>query len=158
MTPELTTIKYKWGRAAAVGVVALALVGMGEAYPFTPFPMYSKLEPEADVLYIADQSGRALPISAIFGVGSAQAKKRFEKELDRQSGKRDWELVPEAVRRAAGEKFLADLWAVRRPGKPELAGISRLEARLITVRVAAKGGFDTPEQTLAMLTVDPAQP
>jgi hypothetical protein len=149
---EATSNRTHWQRwLAAAAACGLILVAIGEKYPFTPFPMYSKVEPVADVLKVVDQNDRPIAISSVFGVGSAQAKKRFEKELVLTAKTREVsEAAPEQVLKA-GRKFLKLLWDQRTPKKA--AAISILKAKHITITLRPEGGFLETERLVGELAV-----
>lgn len=136
-------------------VVAILLVVIGDQYPFSPFPMYSKLDSSADVLYVADQEGKPLALGPLFNVGSAQAKKRFEKELLSLAKTRDYEVAkPEQVQQAA-TIFLQNLWKDRREHRTTKLNLTQLKAQIITISMDENQQFRRVEQTLGTLTVTP---
>lgn len=97
-------------------IVAAALTAIGDAYPLSPFPMYSNIDTSADMLLVTNEKDEVLPLSRLFNSGSAQLKKRYEKVLQKSAGTREYEKASESERRAAGEAFLKDLWADRDKG------------------------------------------
>ncbi len=135
-------------RLALCFALAFVLVAIGDQYPFSPFPMYAKLEPEADVLYVADELGQPLPMAKLFNVGSAQGKKRFEKELLDVAKTRDYERVPADKVEEAARRFLAALWKDRKTWRTDSLTIKGLKAQIITISVDAEAQFVRREQTL----------
>lgn len=142
-------------RLAACMVIAILLVAIGDQYPFSPFPMYSKLDSSADVLYVADQNGKPLALGKLFNVGSAQAKKRFEKELLLLAQTRDYEKAkPEQVH-AAAVKFLETLWKDRREHRTVKLDLTQLKAQIITISMDQNEQFQRAEQTLGSISLKP---
>jgi hypothetical protein len=121
--------------------IAFALIGIGEKFPFSPFPMYANVEPTADVLYVTDDQNRPLALSSIFGVGSAQAKKRFEKELQILTKTRDYEKAAPELLAQAGATFLTTLWKDRKASKLPAEPLQGLQAWILTISAAPEGGF-----------------
>ena len=68
-----------------VGVVLLLFV-VGEWYPFSNFPMYSKLGEEVELIYLTDEGDRPLPMDEVVRTGSGTVKKMYERELKRVGG------------------------------------------------------------------------
>ncbi len=93
-----------------VAVVGL-LFGLKERYPFSNFPMYSNVDVEADIVYVTDQSDRALPMDAVFRTGSGTAKKMYKKELMAVvgAGGRKLKAATAEDRAAAGRAVLGTL-------------------------------------------------
>lgn len=152
-----TSLRPTWPRwLVACIVIAFALVGIGDQYPLSPFPMYSNVEPSVDILYVTDQNDKPLAISSLFDVGSAQGKKRFEKELYAISKTRDYENAkPKDVNKAA-ENFLTKLWAGRNNSqvkKTDALGLKQLKARIITVSLDEQSKFDRHEHPLGQIDI-----
>ena len=102
-----------WSRIpfrAVVVVVGLLFV-VKEQYPFSNFPMYSKVDEEADIVYVTDQGDRAVPMDAVFRTGSGTAKKMYKKELTAlaRAGGRKLEEATGEERAAAGRAVLETL-------------------------------------------------
>ena len=87
-------------------LLAIALVGIGDQYPFSPFPMYSRIDGKAEVLYVTDEKDQPLPLSKMFAHGSAQLKKRYESNLQDVAQTKDWWKASEAQRQEASARFL----------------------------------------------------
>lgn len=135
--------------------LAILLVVIGDQFPFTPFPMYSNVEPSADVLFVTDEQDEPLAISTLFDVGSAQAKKRFEKELLTVSNTRDYEKAsPEQVTRAA-ESFLQQLWKDRKPKRTDALNFQKLRARIITITLDDRSKLQRQEHALGEISLQP---
>ena len=159
MTAQTNTLsegEWSWRpKLVASIIIAILLVVIGDQYPFSPFPMYSKLDSSADVLYVADQDGKPLALGALFNVGSAQAKKRFEKELLLLAKTRDYELAkPEQIQQAA-QTFLKNIWQDRREHRTTKLNITQLKAQIITISMDDNQQFKKVEQTLGTLAVAP---
>ena len=97
---------------AAILVVALLLIG--EQFPFSYFPMYSSFDPEADYYYVTDTEGRPYACVEIFGTSTANVKKMYRARLRESVGKRGAREADatEAERREAGEEMLGYLRAL----------------------------------------------
>lgn len=151
--------RMRWPILLGVGaVIAVALVGIGDQYPFSSFPMYSNVEPSADVLLVTDQNDQPLAISSLFDVGSAQGKKRFEKELLAEAKTRDYENAkPEQVSKAA-EKFLQNLWKDRKEKKTAALNLTALKARIITISLDENDHFKREAHALGQIAVVPSAP
>ena len=128
-------------------IVAIALVAIGDRYPFSHFPMYSKVDGKADILYITNEKDEPLPMRTIFRVGSAQGKKRYENTLKKISGKRDTDRVSDEERRKAGAAFLSALADDAK--EKELANYKPVAIRAWLKSVSMESG--TFEETLVML-------
>jgi len=83
LAPVGRTLQALWQQLPfrAMLLVVVGLFFVKEQYPFSNFPMYSKVDQEADILYITDQTDQALPMDAVFRTGSGTSKKMYKKEL-----------------------------------------------------------------------------
>ena len=142
-------IKPKWlGWLVACFPVAIALVAIGDQFPFSPFPMYSNIDSSADVLFVTNRKDEPLAISSLFDVGSAQAKKRFEKELLAVADTRDYEKATKEQVNLAAQSFLQQLWKDRKVKKTEALEMDGLRAHVITISLDANSKFQRTEQLL----------
>ncbi len=134
--------------------VAVLLVAVGDAYPLSPFPMYSNIDTSANMLLVTNEKDEALPLSRLFNSGSAQLKKRFEKELQDQTGTREYQDVKPEQQVAAGQAFLRDLWAGRDKGDvaklPAPPQVLRLKIRTMTMNGTEFGDTIHPIADLAV--------
>ena len=71
---------YKWALLRGFGLV-LALLIIGEQFPFSYFPMYSSFDPSTDYYYVADPSGKPFACVEIFGTSTANVKKMYRARL-----------------------------------------------------------------------------
>lgn len=141
--------KSNWlGWLIACFPVAIALVGIGDQFPFSPFPMYSNIDSSADVLFVTNRKDEPLAISSLFDVGSAQAKKRFEKELLAVADTRDYEKATKEQVNLAAQSFLQQLWKDRKVKKTEALQGDGLRAHVITISLDANSKFQRTEQLL----------
>ena len=146
---SITKIKSNWlWWFAACFPVAIALVAIGDQFPFSPFPMYSKIDSSADVLYVTNRKDEVLAISSLFDVGSAQAKKRFEKELLGVAETRDYEEATTEQVNLAAHSFLQQLWNDRKVKKTEAMEFDGLRAHIITISLNADNKLTTTNQLL----------
>jgi hypothetical protein len=149
-------IKPKWlGWLVACPPLAIALVAIGDQFPFSPFPMYSNIDSSADVLYVTNRQDEPLAISSIFDVGSAQAKKRFEKELQAVADTRDYEKATREQVNLAAQSFLQQLWKDRKVKKTEALELDGLRAHVITISLDADSKFQRTEQLLGEIVFKP---
>ncbi len=111
----LQKIQTLWPRIPFAPMTALvvALFIIKEQFPFSNFPMYSNFDTEADVVYIADQTGQPVPMDMVFRSGSSTAKKAYKKELGKITAKdkRDSSDATALERAAAGKIVLGDWMA-----------------------------------------------
>lgn len=70
----------KWAALRVFGLV-LALLLIGEQFPFSYFPMYSSFDPSTDYYYVADPSGEPFACVEIFGTSTANVKKMYRARL-----------------------------------------------------------------------------
>ena len=97
-----------------VGILVVALLLIGEQFPFSYFPMYSSFDPEADYYYVADAEGQPYACVEIFGTSTANVKKMYRarlRELVNKRGARESDAT-EAERREVGEEMLEYLRAL----------------------------------------------
>lgn len=95
-------------------VLVIALFIIKEQFPFSNFPMYSNFDSEADVLFIADQTGNPVSMDRVFGKGSSTIKKAWKKEVSKlvnPRGRDSKQSTPEE-RAKAGAVVLGD-WCAR---------------------------------------------
>lgn len=62
-----------------------------ENYPFSNFPMYSKMSPSTEYYILEDGEGQALPVKNCFGLSASALKKMYVKRLDKLAVKRSEE-------------------------------------------------------------------
>jgi len=93
-------------------ILVLWVVGRKQPFPFTRFPMYSKHNTEADVIYVTDQTNQPIPMGIVFRTSSSAAKKRYFVELKKQikGGRLRGEGTAEE-RAAAGKIILSGMMA-----------------------------------------------
>lgn len=152
-TPE-TTSRWPWCLAACTAL-AFILVGIGDQFPFSPFPMYSNIDSSADVLFVTNRRDEPLAISSLFDVGSAQAKKRFEKELLAIAKTRDYENASQEQVTEAAHIFLQQLWNDRKAKRTDAMELDGLRARIITVSLDADSKLNRTERLLGELVLKP---
>jgi hypothetical protein len=112
-----------------VAALVVALLLIGEQFPFSYFPMYSSFDPRADYYYLATSEGRPVACVPSFGTSTANVKKMYRTRLrallvPRRAG--ETEATP-AERQIAGEEmidYLRQLGAARHAAVP--AGPVRL--------------------------------
>lgn len=97
-----------------VGILVVALLLIGEQFPFSYFPMYSSFDPEADYYYVANTDGQPYACVEIFGTSTANVKKMYRARLRELVGKRGAREADatEAERREVGEEMLEYLRAL----------------------------------------------
>ena len=122
--------------------VAMAVCyAVGEFYPFSSFPMYSKFDDRTYLVYLKSADGEVLPTApTLKGMVSSQLKKRYGAELaalkkTHKGSPFDWTAEQ---KREAGEATLAYLRNIRAPkafSRGKLDGL-----RLIDVRITLENG------------------
>jgi hypothetical protein len=101
---------WQWPMVRLVGLV-VALLLIGEQFPFSYFPMYSSFDPTTDYYYVADEAGEPYACVQIFGTSTANVKKMYRARLREMVALRDT-VEDEATlreRRTAGEATIAYL-------------------------------------------------
>ena len=63
-----------------LALVVFSLI-VDESYPFSDFPMYSKLPSYTDYYYLTDGEGEPLPVKYCFGVSASAMKKMYVNRL-----------------------------------------------------------------------------
>jgi hypothetical protein len=146
-------------RIPYLGLVAitLCLLAIREWYPFSHFPMYSRLENKASVVYITNASNAYIPIRTAFGVSASEVKKQYNRErgiLTKPDG-RAYHDTTEAEEMAAALTVLRFLYGQRREKfwKEKTAGKLRLFFRVISL--AESGGIKQQDRLIAELEVSP---
>ncbi len=92
-------------------VLVLALFVIKEQFPFSNFPMYSNIDAEADVIYVANQQDEPVAMKPLFKTSSGTSKKMFNTELKKltnPSGRDSSQSTPEE-RMQAGKALLETL-------------------------------------------------
>jgi hypothetical protein len=121
-------------------ILALMLVAIGDQFPFSPFPMYAKVDRRAEVFYVTNERDEVVPTSPIFGTSSAQLKKQFEQYLEGIAKTRDYERASEPQLAAAGDRMLDYLFAKLRAHKVARLKSTRLKIWLLSIN-AESGTF-----------------
>lgn len=77
-----STVRW-WQRIPMLRVLLLtvALLLIGEQFPFSYFPMYSSFDPKADYYFVTDSEGEPLACVAVFGTSTAGVKKMYRARL-----------------------------------------------------------------------------
>lgn len=88
-------------------VVALCL-WFGENYPFSNFPMYSSLNPRAELVYVTNDAGEPLEMQAVFDFQTWSARKMLVTET-RKLEKQHPDLSKAEIREQAAHFVLAFL-------------------------------------------------
>ena len=135
-------------------IVGLLLLGIKEQFPFSNFPMYSKVSEEADVVYVADQKGDPVSMRRVFKTGSGTAKKMFRTELTKLASKsgRDAETAT-AEERAATGKLIMDILKGRLNAKAVPEGTTGLRFYLRTFHAGETGVGEHPPELLAEVSL-----
>ncbi|MFK5920830.1 MAG: hypothetical protein QM496_01515 [Verrucomicrobiota bacterium] len=151
------------GRAVKKGVrhalfpmlvlVVFSLI-VDETYPFSDFPMYSRLPPNTEYYFFEDGNGDPLPVKACFGVSASAMKKMYEKRLRKVSEKRSLEAgygiggseLTAEDKAAVGDELLDYLLPMGetkswwQKNRPEAIRLIRVDIR----RTDAQGLIETP--------------
>ncbi len=138
-----------WTRdVAATFLLAAALYFIKEWYPFSHFPMYSRLEPQATLVFVTDQDDRPVALRTTFRYASSDSKKAFNARLEAaasRQGRRWTEGHPDDMR-AAGAAMLDFLSARAFAGTLSGATELRFHHRTLEWR---DGAFREQDQWLA---------
>lgn len=134
----------------AMTLLVLALYLIKEEFPFSNFPMYSRISEEADVVFVTDQKNEPLPMKALFKTSSATSKKMYKKELAEITNPlgRDSELATAEERRRAGAEVLA-LLSGRLVGRAIPEGVTALRFHVRTFRAGVDPDEGSPPELLA---------
>lgn len=144
-----------------MAALVLALLIIGEQFPFSNFPMYSNFGTDADVMYVTDQNDQPISMKPLLKTSSSSAKKRYKKELSnvcKKSG-RDIEEATAEERQKAGaitlKSLVDDLDNRRLP-----AGTSELRLYQRTFEFDRKADHvrEHPTERLAAQALEPAAP
>jgi hypothetical protein len=109
-TPNARGPWWHWPLLRLIGMV-VALLLIGEQFPFSYFPMYSSFDPTTDYYYVADEAGEPYACVPIFGTSTANVKKMYRARLRAMVARRNAvenEATP-AERQLAGEATLVYL-------------------------------------------------
>lgn len=79
----LTASPRWWQRIPMFRVIVLtvAMLLIGEQFPFSYFPMYSSFDPQADYYFVTNEEGNPLACVEIFGTSTANVKKMYRSRL-----------------------------------------------------------------------------
>lgn len=91
--------------------LVVALMIIGEHFPFSNFPMYSNFGTDADVMFVTDQNNEPVYMKPLFNTSSSSAKKRYKKELSTicKKGGHDISEATTEERNEAGSNVLKSL-------------------------------------------------
>lgn len=116
-------------------IITVACLLIGEAYPFSNFPMFGNFSGKTWYVYLADETGKAIP-ALDFGVPTNGLKKAYDANLRRIKGtlpkKQKLSLEQE---RLAAEETLRYLIAQRKDRPSQLAAL-----RLVRVDLRMQDG------------------
>lgn len=137
--------------------LTLCLLAIKEWYPFSHFPMYSRLEDKASVVFISGADNGYIPIRTAFGVSASEVKKLYNRErgLLTMKDERAFHDSTESEDRKAGVTVLnylvnrrrGSFWRKHRPSR------IRLYHRVISL--AEGGGIEREDRFIAELEVNP---
>ncbi len=146
-------------RIPYLGLVAitLCLLAIREWYPFSHFPMYSRLEDKASVVYITDSADSYIPVRTAFGISSSEVKKQYNRVrgiLTKRDGRAYHDATEEEEREAALAvlKYL-DGHRNKAFWKEQSAQQLKLHVRVISL--AESGGIERQDRLIAELEVRP---
>lgn len=138
-------------------IIAFILVGIGDQYPLSHFPMYSRIDGKAEVLYVTNEKDDPMPLSKMFGNGSAQLKKRFESNLFDVAKTKDWWKTTEPQRQEAADRFLAREMEKLDASKRKKYPASSLKVWLISVTMDGSN-FNKEHVFMGSKPLTPAAP
>jgi len=124
-----------------MAAVVVALLVIGEQFPFSYFPMYSSFDPMADYYYVADATGKPLACVPAFGTSTANVKKMFRARLRALVAGRGATEADATIdeRRRVGEEIIAYL---RQLGETRGTAVPEGRVRLMRVVVTRSPGKD----------------
>lgn len=130
-----------------VMTLVVALLVIGEQFPFSYFPMYSSFDPVADYYYVTDAAGRPLACVPAFGTSTANVKKMFRARLRVLVAARGGTEADATVdeRRRVGEEMIAYLWNL---GETRGASVPVGPVRLMRVIVTRPPGKDISREEI----------
>ncbi|MFP6875082.1 MAG: hypothetical protein VCA55_16405 [Verrucomicrobiales bacterium] len=137
--------------------VTLCLLVIREWYPFSHFPMYSRLEDKASVVYITDSADAYIPIRTAFGISSSEVKKQYNRIrgiLTKQDGRayHDTTAAEESEAALTVLKYL-DGHRNEKFWKGQPAGQLRLH--VLVISLGESGGIEREDRLIAELEVSP---
>lgn len=144
MTSSGNAPKFCCSRLVALAPMFVAMAvcyAVGEFYPFSSFPMYSKFDDRTYLMILRDAEGNDLPTArSLKGMVSSELKKQYGDDLEDLKKKYkgshfDWTVEQ---KREAGEATLDYLKTTRAPKafvRGKLDGV-----RLIDVRISLENG------------------
>ncbi len=157
-TSRFEPLRRVWRRIPfpALMLLVLALYLIREQFPFSNFPMYSRISEEADVVFVTDQDDQPLPMKALFKTSSATSKKMYKKELAEITNPlgRDSELATAEERRQAGAEVL-DLLNGRLVQRAVPEGVTALRFQLRVFRAGVDPDEGSPPELLAEKALPP---
>ena len=90
-------------------VLAVALQGIKEFYPFSHYPMYSVLTPTVEFYYLTNAQGKLIPQKTYFGFSTSWTRKMLNTRLAKLSGGDTSDSATEKEMSAAGQEVLTYL-------------------------------------------------
>jgi len=143
MTSPGNASKFCCSRLLALTPMFVAMAvcyAVGEFYPFSSFPMYSKFDDRTYLVILRDADGNDLPTRPTVKMVSSQLKKRYGDELEDLKKKYkgshfDWTVDQ---KREAGEAtldYLRNTFAPRAFARGKLDGL-----RFVDVRITLEDG------------------
>lgn len=137
----------------AMTALVLALFVIKEQFPFSNFPMYSRINEEADVTFVTDQNDQPLPLKALFKTSSATSKKMYKKELAAITNPagRDSDHATAEERAQAGRAVLETL-STRLIAAAVPPGTTALRFHVRTFRAGSDPDDGPPPERLAELS------
>jgi hypothetical protein len=126
-------LKLTWG------IVAACLI-LGEAFPFSRFPMYAVLPATEFYFHLADEAGRPIPAKPEFGLLASHLKKLHRSTRNQVLRKRSAPAGAAAAEQdaEAGRRLLERLLRDRRAGGGDPPRFREL--RLYRVRIEIRDG------------------
>lgn len=137
--------KLAWSRLALhpawllVGAVVLTQLLGDTRYPFSNFPMYSRLDDEATLIYLADPAGRPLSTYHHLHLSAAKVNKIYHthlREICRRERVRITQAPPEVTQQAAA----ATLRTLRRINVERATEPLPPTVRIVQIRIELRDG------------------
>ena len=128
-----------------------------ENYPFSHFPMYSRMAGNTFYVYVTDQNDEPIPIHTLTSIRTGKLKKIFRTQLDLVRDKleaegnwRGYQLLTPEQRRAAGEYTLRHIIERCPPGrKPKLDALRPLHFHQVEIKILQDKTTQRKDYTVA---------
>lgn len=146
--------------APAMLIVTVLCLGLQENFPFSHFPMYSRMDDNTNYIYISDNQDRPLPIATLTSHRTGKLKKIYQSHLNderdairKRGGKfTGFSEMTLEERRPAGERTLAWIYENTGPmGQRRLKAARPLRFHEVEVRMLPDKTLERKDYAVAEL-------